>query len=599
MSLIFVASRLATILPSTGETTSPFKFTPGHYLMFDQGSGGGTDADKQALMADYAAETNLVGFYAKLRWKNIETAQDVYNYTLIDSYLDALPAGKKFVLQIREQLFGGGVQTDAHGMFPTYMDSVGSGPYFYTGGTAWSGDLTVALNDDETAAMDRKIALYTALIEHYDDDDRLEMLVTGETAVGALGVGYSASDHTTEYIRFARAIGAIPGRRTPVKISTNYLGNTALMQSLLDVCVEEQIAIGGPDTMPRSERQFDDNEIYLGLAGSPTADYRGLLPRVAEVDGTEVGGYLGNFNPSQIWGDAYYGHENMRPTHWFWYHNLPGRTPDSTSATQWGNGVSQGILWWIRNHALNVTNTTNPYGGGGESDPDPGGPGPISVVAVGTVAEANAANISPAYGATPQSNDVGLAFGFLRAATAGRTLTCSGYTTADSFGASSQQPMYAFAKLLSAAEGSPTIIPVGSAAGEVLQGVTLLLRNTETSIASLVHGTPQHKTTTGANSSTPTPIVTPALTVTQDNCLIILAVSYQLDCSTLGNYNPNADGNWTQQVFAATVTGNNQSIAIYTRLQTTAANISASTIAITGQSTGVTARTIAFAVKAA
>lgn len=596
MSLIFVASRLATILPPTGETTSPFKFTPGHYLMFDQGSGGGTDADKQALMADYAAEANLVGFYAKLRWKNINTADGVINYALIDSYLDALPPNKKFMLCIREQLFGGGVQTDAHGMFPAYMDSVGSGPYFYTGGTAWSGDLTVALNDDEAAAMDLKIWLYSEIIDHYDDDDRLEMLCTGETAVGALGVGYSASDHTTQHIRFARAIGAIPGRRTPVKIGTNYLGSTALMQSLIDVCVEEQIAIGGPDTMPRSERQFDDNEIYLGLAGSPTSDYRGLLHRVAEVDGTEVGGYLGNFNPSQIWTDAYYGHDNMRPTHWAWYHNLPGRMPDSTSATQWGNGVSQGILWWIRNHPLNTTNTTNPYGAGSEPSPDPGGSGPISIAAIGSVAEANASSISPAYGATPQSNDVGLALGFLRAATAGRTLTCSGYTTVDSFGASSQQPMYAFAKLLSAAEGSPTIVPVGSAAGEVLQGVTLLLRNTEIVIGSLLHNA-QHKTTTGANSSTP--IVTPALAVTQDDCLIILAVSYQLDCTSFGSYNPNADGNWTQQVFASTPTGNNQAIAIYTRLQTTATNIAASTITITGQATGVTARTTIIAVKAA
>lgn len=600
MSLIFVASRLATILPPTGETTSPFKFTPGHYLMFDMGSGGGTDADRQALMADYAAETNLVGFFAKIRWKNINTADGVINYALIDGYLDALPPGKKFILGIREQLFGGGVQTDAHGMFPAYMDTVGSGPYFYTGGTEWSGGLTVQLNDDETAAMDLKIWLYSELIDHYDDDDRLEMIVTGETAVGALGVGYSVSDHTTELIRFVRAIGALPGRRTPVKVTTNYLGTPAssggtLMQSLINVCVEEQIVIGGPDTMPRAERQFDDNEIYLGLAGNPTADYRGLVPRVASVDQTEVGGYLGNFNPSQLWSDAYYGHDNLRPTHWLWYHNLPGRAGDSTAATQWGDGVSQGILWWIRNHPLNVLNVTNPYGAGGEPSPDPGGQGPIQLVAVGTVAEANNASISPSYGAPPQANDVGLVFGFLRTGGSGRTLSCS-YTTVDSFGASSQQPMYVFAKLLSAAEGSPTVVPVGTTSGNVVQGCTLLLRNTESSMASLLHNA-QHKTTTGANSSTP--IQTPAIQVTQDDCLIVLAVSFQLDCTALGNYNPNGDGNWTQQAFQTTTTGDNQAIALYTRLQTTAANIAASTIAITGQSTGVTARTIAIAVKAA
>jgi hypothetical protein len=580
----------------TGAVTSPFKYTPGHYLMFDQGSGGGTDADKQALMADFANEANLVGFFAKLRWKNIETAEDVYNLALIHDYLDALPPGKKFILAIREQLFGGGVQTDAHGMFPAYLDGVGSGPYFYTGGTAWSGDLTVALNDDEAVAMDRKIALYTALLTEFDDDDRLEMLVTGETAVGALGVGYSAADHGVQYERFAQAIGAFPGRRTPVNISTNYLGNTAIMQSLVDACVDEQISIGGPDTMPRDERQFDDADIYLGIDGSPLTDYRGLVPRFAQVDGTEIGGYLGNFTPEQIWNDPSYGHVNMRPTHWPWYHNLPGRGPDSTPATQWGDGVSQGILWWIRNHRLDSTNTTNPYGGSGSDPiPDPGGTGPIVYVATGSVAENDAAAVTPAYGATPQADDVGLVMGFLRAHQSGRSLTCSGYTLIDSFGFNGQEPLGIFGKVLTAAEGPPTLVPVGAAAGDVLQALTILLRSAELPISALLH-VAGHKSTTGANNSTP--ILTPAITVTQDNCLIVLMVIYQADCTSMGAYNPNGDGAWTQRAFQSTITGNNQSIAVYTRLQTTAANIAASTITISGQTQPLLARTIAVALKA-
>lgn len=598
MPLVSIAGRGSRLYyTSSGAATSPFKYTPGHYLVFDAGSGGGTDADKQALMADFANEPNLVGFMSRQRWKNIETAEGVYNYALIDGYLDALPSGKKLILGIREQLFGGGVQTDAHGMFPAYMDSVGSGPYFYTGGTAWSGGLTVALNDDEAAAMDRKIALYTALIEHYDDDDRLEMLVGGETAVGALGVGYSASDHLTQYIRLARAIGAIPGRRTPVKFSTNYLGTVAasggtLMQSLIDVCVEEQIAIGGPDTMPRAEREFDDAEVYLGLEGNPATDYRGLVPRVASVDATEIGGYLGNFTPEQLWNDPYYGHDNMRPTHWLWFHNLPGRAEDSTTATQWDTA----ILPWIRIRPLNTSNTTNPYGGGTtDPSPDPGGSGPISLVATGTTVEADNASVTPGFGATAQANDIGLTLAFLRTAASGRTLTCAGNATLDSFGASSQQPMYAFAKTLGAAEGGPTVVPVGSVAGNVLQAVTLLLRGAEQNVSNLLH-VAAHKTTTGANSSVA--IQTPALTITEDDCLLVLAVTYQLDCTSMGTFNPGG-GAWTQSKFTSTTTGSNQAIAVYTQLQTTATNIAASTVSISGQATGVTARTMLLALKAA
>lgn len=590
----FLLLRSSVVEVDTGETTSPFKYAPGHYLMFDSGSGGGTAAEKQTLMGTFANETNLVGFYLKERWKNLEgNTQGDYTagFALIDSYLNALPAGKKFMLQVREQLFGGSIPDDAHGLLPTYHDALDDGPYLWPGGTAWSGTLIIQAAVDCPETNDAKIALLQAYLQRYEDDDRFEMISTGETSVAVpANQGFSYADYITELLRLISETRSV-SVRTPIHISTNYVDTDAHMQQIIDRCLAEQVAIGGPDTMPRDERRFQDNDIYLGLTGSPVRDYRGLVPRVAEVDGTEVGGYLGNFTPAQIWNDVSYGHDNMRATHWPWYHNLPGRMPDSTAGTQWN-----AMLDWIRGHQLTTANTTNPYGGtSGGPSPEPGGSGPISIVSVGTVSEANNASVSPAYGATPQAGDVGIVYGALRAATAGRTLACSGYSTLDSFGASSQQPMYVFGKTLAAAEGSPTVTPSGSASGEVLQAVTMLLRNTA-SAATILHNQ-SHKTTTGANSSTP--IQTAALTVTEDDCLIVALVSYQLDCSALGNFNPLADGNWTQQRFASTTTGNNQAIAVYTRLQTTATNIPASTITITGQATGVVARTILVALKAA
>lgn len=587
----------APLLQDTGSVENPFKFTPGHYLMFDSGAST-TKEDNFATMDLYANESALVGFHRKERWKNLEgnTAGDyTAGFALIDEYLDNLPAGKKFILEVREQLFGSSVPDDAHGLLPTYMDDIADGPYLWPGGAAWSGTLIIQAQLDTVEGMDRYIALYEAYAARYDDDDRFEMMRGGETSVAVpSSMGWDYTQYKNQLKRFATAARAA-WTRTPIGIGTNYIGSYADMQELFDRCVDEQICTGGPDTMPRDERQFWDAEVYLGNQGSPLTDYRGLVPRIACVDGTEIGGYLGNFTPAQLWNDASYGHDNMIPTHWSWYHNTPGRMPDSTPATQWGNGSTQGILWWIRNHPLTLENTVNPYGGGGNPDPDPGGSGPIETVAVGAVATANNASVTPAYGDTPQLGDMGIVVATMRAGSAGRSLAVSGYTQLAVFGSNSQSPLYFFAKSLTAAEGNPTVVPTGGASGEVVQAVAILLRDTEPSVASLLH-VAQNKSTTGASSSNP--IVTPAATITQNDCLLIMAATYQDDATNFGSFNPGGAGAWTRDTFSATTTGNDQTLAVWTKLQTTATSIPASTVSITGGS-AVLARTTLVALKGA
>lgn len=591
--LYVVTGQDAPLLQDTGSVENPFKFTPGHYLTFDSGAST-TKEDNFATMAAHANEANIVGFFRKERWKNLEgnTPGDyTAGFALIDEYLDELPAGKKFILSVRDQLFGGSVPDDAHGLLPTYMDDVADGPYLWPGGSAWSGSLIVQFQVDTEAGMDRLIALHEAYAARYDDDDRFEMICTGETAVGVPGINNTAI--LNQYLRFCTAVRAA-WTRTPVRITTNFLGNYANMQTLINKCVDEQIATGGPDTMPRADRQFHDAEVYLGNQGSPLTDYRGSVPRVADVDGTELGGYLGSYTPSELWNDASYGHDNMRPTHWLWYHNTPGRTPDSTAANQWGNGTTQGILWWIRNHPLTVENTVNPYGGGGNPDPDPGGSGPIEVVATGAVAAADNSNVSPAWGATTQSGDTGVVVATIRAGSSGKTLSMSGWTQGAVFGENSQNPLYFFFKTLSAGESAPTVVLTGGVAGNTVQAVTLLLRDTD-AVASMLH-VAQNKSTSGASSSTP--IATPATTITQDNCLLILAATYQDDATNFGNYNPAAAGAWTRNVFSATTLGNDNTLAVWTKLQTAASSIPAASVSITGGS-AVLARTTLVAIKGA
>lgn len=586
----------APLLQDTGSVENPFKFTPGHYLMFDSGAGT-TFANNVSTMTAHANEANIVGFHRKERWKNLEgnTPGDYSaGFALIDAYLDALPAGKKFILEVREQLFGNEVPDDAHGLLPTYLDDVADGPYLWPGGAAWSGTLVIQAQLDTVEAMDRYIALYEAYGARYDNDPRFEMMRGGETAVAVpSSMGFDYTQLKNQLKRFATAARAA-WPTTAIGIGTNYIGSYADMQELFDRCVDEQICTGGPDTMPRAEREFWDAEVYLGNQGSAPTDYRGLVPRIACVDGTEVGGYLGNFTPAQLWDDAGYGHTNMQVTHWSWYHNTPGRMPNSTPATQWGNGVSTGILWHIRNHPITLENVTNPYGGGGNPDPDPGGEGPIELVAAGSVATANNAAVTPAFGDTAENGDVGLVVATMRAGAAGRSLSVSGYTQLAVFGANSQSPLYFFAKDLTAGAGNPTVTPTGGASGEVVQAVALLLRGAAP-VASILH-VAQNKSTSGASSSNP--IVTSAATITLDDCLVITAVTYQDDATNFGAYNPGGGGAWDREVFSATTTGNDNTLAVWVNLQTTAENIPTSTVSITGGS-AVLARTTTIALKGA
>lgn len=572
-----------------------FKFTPGHYLMFDVGSGGGTAAEKQTLMGTFASETNLVGFFLKERWKNLEgNTQGDYSAgdALIDSYLDALPAGKVFVLGVRDQLFGGSVPSDGHGLLPTYLDGIDDGPALWPGGDPWSGTLIIQAKLYEQATMDRYIALFTHYIDRYKDDPRFEMMLTGETAMGVVGQGYSSTKLLTQYLRFAQTVrGLFDGQ--PVGISTNYLGSLTSIQVLMEACGAYLIDTGGPDNMPRADRQFDDAEVYLGNDGSDPGDLRGIVPRICQVDGTELGGYLGSFTPAQIENDASYGRANMRYTRIMWYHNTPGRMPESTAANQWGNGTGQGILWHIRNNPLVAD---YPYGTPVDEEPEEPTPGPITHVSTGTVVEANAASVTPGYGATAQAGDLLLTYATIRAATAGRTLTCAGTTTLRDFGASSQTPCYLFAKIAVGGEtSSPAVVPVGAASGETVQAVGFILRNTLGDLASVVH--------VGANKTTSTagtglPIQTAALAVTQPNCILLNLVSFQRASSAMGNFDPNSDGNWDRPVYQSTTLGNDQSIAIYTRQQTTAQSILGGTLTVT-QSTAALARTMLVALRAA
>jgi hypothetical protein len=219
----------------------------------------------------------------------------------------------------------------------------------------------------------------------------------------------------------------------------------------------------------------------------------------------------------------------------------------------------------------------------------------IQYISNGAVVEADNASVSPGPGVVTVAGDVMLAFGGLNAFSSGRTLSCSGYTTLEERGVSGNMPMSLFGKVCGAGEANPTIVPNGGASGNVLQGVAMLLRGARQDMATIKNNS-SHAST--INASADNDIVTPALTITENNCLVFLLVNYGIAATNLDDFTPGV-GTWTQTIFDATTVGDNNTIAVYQSLQTTATNIPASTLNVLGVSApGSTARAILIALRA-
>lgn len=214
----------------------------------------------------------------------------------------------------------------------------------------------------------------------------------------------------------------------------------------------------------------------------------------------------------------------------------------------------------------------------------------IQYVSNGAVVEADNAPVSPGPGVTPVANDIMLAIGALQAGSGGRTLSCSGYTTIEERGVSGQQPISMFGKVCEAGEVNPTITPNGGTSGNVLQGVAILLRGADTNLATIKHNSSHDST---LNASNDNPIVTPALSITVPNCLVVLMVTLGINATSLGGFNPAGGGTWTQTIYDDTTTGNNQTFAVYTSLQTSPVSIVAHDVQMTGViAPGSTARAV-------
>jgi hypothetical protein len=109
-----------------------------------------------------------------------------------------------------------------------------------------------------------------------------------------------------------------------------------------------------PDTRQGYYRGITGDQFYRGWLG--TTDYRGKVMFAGTQEETEMGGYIGDFTPADVW--SYRGPSLDNAQYMFFDINDPGTTSGAgmgTSATQWFTGTYPFI------QSAGKTNQVSPY----------------------------------------------------------------------------------------------------------------------------------------------------------------------------------------------------------------------------------------------
>lgn len=218
----------------------------------------------------------------------------------------------------------------------------------------------------------------------------------------------------------------------------------------------------------------------------------------------------------------------------------------------------------------------------------------ITVVNVGTAAHANNISVTPTLYTSNGVDDLILNFDALRENADGTAVTCTDYTQIASAASVGSRRLTIFAKVHDGTEGNPTNVSNQAAASShsaVTIGIRGALNDLSGGTPAVLDGTPQ-ATVGGASDLT---IEVPALTVNTDNCIVFIVVYHRDD---LEGFNFDTPAGFTKALEADTILGADHAFAVYYQIQTSKANIGATTVTKSG-GTGTTNIGLIFALKIA
>jgi hypothetical protein len=337
----FAFAALAALgLAATMPAQADVKWHPGHYLTLDANSPMSTHFKNIDEIGGVAA---IKGVQLRLWWAQWETSKGVYNYALIDSYINKLksmPTPKRLVVRIEDRRYG----TSKTGILPGYLLTEST----YKGGLVATKYGYVA-RIWEQPMMDRLIAAGRAMGARYDKNPYFEGLALEETAIpfSTVPSSYSPTVLRDQLIRFAAQVRPVMPQ-TNLFFNTNYLSTVSVMDSLIQKMLPYSIGVGGPNVFADMTKLTHGQKVWIGQTG---ANYRGRLAIGNGVENVELGGGYGNYTPKQLGDFAY---QKLGVTHMFW----PRNEWNGTSAQRW----STGILPYLKTNPPVVTACPWAYG---------------------------------------------------------------------------------------------------------------------------------------------------------------------------------------------------------------------------------------------
>ena len=223
------------------------KWNPGHYVQLGAGA---ADALVQRTFKEISTLANVRGVQTRYFWRDLETAQGVYDFTEIDKDLaQAQAVGKRLFIVIGTKTFTAGSRA-----LPDYMHTAeySGGAYRIlidakdTVGTEATTGENIALYDPEV--RDRFIALTTALGQRYNGNNAFEGIIFNETALGQAVVPLTSTQKADFFTNLA-AVDAATRKAFPNTVVMQFFNYPRIyMPGRVNSALTNGVALGGPDT---------------------------------------------------------------------------------------------------------------------------------------------------------------------------------------------------------------------------------------------------------------------------------------------------------------------------------------------------------------
>ncbi|KKU80097.1 MAG: hypothetical protein UY07_C0052G0001, partial [Parcubacteria group bacterium GW2011_GWA1_47_8] len=294
---------------------NPANFHPGYYMLVGYNAGK-YDFD---MIKD---NPDFLGVKKVYIWKNLETAENIYNFSQIEQDLAYLQSiGKRLWLEVQYTEWYGG----ASARVPSYMwtDSKygGQAPYYGAyqnpAGGPW---YAVIWNAN---VQGRFAALYSALGKRFNGEPYIEGITLGETSMPT-GPSYSATG-----VENAFKVNALAAKRAfPDKTIIQQINYAAFdLQAFAQWLAGNGIGIGSPDTllMPEKGQISKVYPLYL-----PQHDLVPTAPDVQWGNYEHYNSLIGRPNTSAELLDG--GVKATNPWYYFWVNREPYFTRDAVPA---------------------------------------------------------------------------------------------------------------------------------------------------------------------------------------------------------------------------------------------------------------------------